>query len=617
MEGETKYNIDELVDDLKHAMELETSQNEDECPNISRILDSMVDISKTLTGETTELLIDEVFLTLLVHPSHQVIAKTAKVIAEIAKTDKGREKCINRKLIRALICLMRMEDLDILTQISRALGNICFESENGKNLVKEENGLEVIITALKIGIMLKNYEGGSLLRNVALGFLLNLLVDQESLYTQVLERNIIWMISTILEQDGINDETAMHGLLTLSILNDANIIFLDEKLTKILVDILTRDTSPVLSGIGLALLHGQAEDEKVKFLLAKEGVCELLLKLLEKHVPQCNDEETRCVLKVACNLIILILTEDDSMNLLYDDSKGSVYKKLVEWLESNDEDLQLTAVLAMGNFARTDTHCKHIVEQGIHRKLLKLLRENGSKFDDIRCQHALLSALRNLVIPADNKPLILADGLIDVLYPMLDIPTFPVIFKLLGTLRIVIDGQKEAAVFLGRKEDLIKRAVQWCNIDHPGVQGEANRLIAWLMNNSRDKQIALSIMKYGAVQHLVNMLLAQHSLMQNEAILGLTILTGICLAESEKLLIAADFGHKMQVFFEARANSLDIHIVLNALMLLNSVVHSDQLKKHLTSCELAGACKSLLSHENEELRTRVDTLCTALGAESD
>lgn len=131
------------------------------------------------------------------------------------------------------------------------------------------------------------------------------------------------------------------------------------------------------------------------------------------------------------------------MNSLYDDGKGPVYRTLVEWLESPDEDLQITAVLAMGNFARTDTHCKHMVEQGIHRKLLKLLQTNGDRSGDIRCQHALLSALRNLVIPADNKSLILADGLIDVLYPMLDIPTFPVVFKLLGTLRIVIDGQSK------------------------------------------------------------------------------------------------------------------------------------------------------------------------------
>jgi hypothetical protein len=39
--------------------------------------------------------------------------------------------------------------------------------------------------------------------------------------------------------------------------------------------------------------------------------------------------------------------------------------------------------------------------------------------------------------------MMLEDGLVDAVYPMLTIPTFPVVFKLLGTLRMVIDGQGE------------------------------------------------------------------------------------------------------------------------------------------------------------------------------
>lgn len=43
--GEVKHNIDELIDDLKHAVKLDISH--DECPNIIQILDSMVNVSKT------------------------------------------------------------------------------------------------------------------------------------------------------------------------------------------------------------------------------------------------------------------------------------------------------------------------------------------------------------------------------------------------------------------------------------------------------------------------------------------------------------------------------------------------------------------------------------------
>lgn len=69
------------------------------------------------------------------------------------------------------------------------------------------------------------------------------------------------IICSILEIDGITGgEAAMHSLLILGILNDANIIFLDERVMKILINILSTDTSSELSEMCLELLHGQAED---------------------------------------------------------------------------------------------------------------------------------------------------------------------------------------------------------------------------------------------------------------------------------------------------------------------------------------------------------------------
>lgn len=52
--GETKHNIDKLVDDLKHAVSLEASQNENENSNIVQILDSVVNVSKTSIGGIME-----------------------------------------------------------------------------------------------------------------------------------------------------------------------------------------------------------------------------------------------------------------------------------------------------------------------------------------------------------------------------------------------------------------------------------------------------------------------------------------------------------------------------------------------------------------------------------
>jgi len=59
----------------------------------------------------------------------------------------------------------------------------------------------------------------------------------------------------------------------------------------------------------------------------------------------------------------------------------------------------------------------------------------------MRLQHALLSALRNLVIPKPNKPAVIEAGLVETIIPMLEIHQSPVVFKLLGTLRMTVDGQ--------------------------------------------------------------------------------------------------------------------------------------------------------------------------------
>jgi hypothetical protein len=82
-------------------------------------------------------------------------------------------------------------------------------------------------------------------------------------------------------------------------------------------------------------------------------LCEQLNALAQKHKDLLQDDEARSLLKMACDLIVSVLTGDEAMELLYKDGNGQVFKDMTEWLSSNDEDLQSTAVLAMGNFART------------------------------------------------------------------------------------------------------------------------------------------------------------------------------------------------------------------------------------------------------------------------
>lgn len=55
---------------------------------------------------------------------------------------------------------------------------------------------------------------------------------------------------------------------------------------------------------------------------------------------------------------------------LYDNANGTVYKQMTTWLNSEDVDLLSTGILVMGNFARKDSHCIQMVNNGLGNQLL-------------------------------------------------------------------------------------------------------------------------------------------------------------------------------------------------------------------------------------------------------
>jgi hypothetical protein len=64
--------------------------------------------------------------------------------------------------------------------------------------------------------------------------------------------------------------------------------------------------------------------------------------------------------------------------------------------------------------------------------------------------------------------------------------------------------------------------VSWCSTeDHPGVQGEANRLLAWVVKNAKSTEVVKEVAAASGVPRLAAMLSAEHAVMRNEAMLAL------------------------------------------------------------------------------------------------
>lgn len=76
---------------------------------------------------------------------------------------------------------------------------------------------------------------------------------------------------------------------------------------------------------------------------------------------------------------------DDAMHYL---DKTPLLTLIQKWLDSSDEYLVTTSVLAIGNFARTDNQCIKMVKEKVMPKLMDILKRSDI---DSRLQHALVS----------------------------------------------------------------------------------------------------------------------------------------------------------------------------------------------------------------------------------
>ena len=61
------------------------------------------------------------------------------------------------------------------------------------------------------------------------------------------------------------------------------------------------------------------------------------------------------------------------------------------------------------------------------------------------------------------------------------------------------------------------------------MPGEATRLLAWLVKNSRTEEVMRNIVIAEGVPHLVAMIPSEHVVMQNEALVALTLMVSAIL----------------------------------------------------------------------------------------
>ncbi|XP_077445738.1 rap1 GTPase-GDP dissociation stimulator 1 isoform X2 [Stigmatopora argus] len=502
----------------------------------------------------------------LLSPQSSCSPKVANVIAELAKNEFMRSPCVQAGLIPPLVQLLNSGDQEVLLQTGRALGNICYDSHS---LQGQLIAMGVIPTLVQLLGIHSHNAALTEMCLVAFGNLAELESSKEQFAATDIARELVRLFQ----------KQAEH-----------------EKKEMI-----------------LEVLAPLAENDAIKLQMVEAGLVECLLEVVAQTVDGEREEDV-AQLKTASDLMVLLLLGDESMQKLFEGGKGSVFQRVLSWIPSRNHQLQLAGALAIANFARNDGNCIHMVDTGIVQKLLELLDRHVCE-GNVTVQHAALSALRNLAIPVVNKSKMLTAGVADVVLKFLPSEMPPVQFKLLGTLRMLIDTQADAADRLGTNAKLVERLVEWCEAkDHAGVMGESNRLLSALIRHSKSKEVVRSVIRGGGVKHLVTMATSEHMIMQNEALVALGLVAALDLVAAEEDFAAASLVAVLHRLLSDERSAPEIKY--NSMILICSVMGSEPLHKEVQSRPFVDVVSKLRSHESKTVSHQASLTEQRLTAQS-
>ncbi|XP_015271458.1 PREDICTED: rap1 GTPase-GDP dissociation stimulator 1 isoform X3 [Gekko japonicus] len=568
--------MDNLTDALK---KLKITAVDSTADSLEGCLDCLLQALAQNNTETSEKIqksgILQVFASLLT-PQSSCTAKVANIIAEVAKNEFMRNSCVEAGLIPPLVQLLNCKDQEVLLQTGRALGNICYDSHEGRSAVDHADTLQsqlinmgVIPTLVKLlGIHCQN---------------------------AALTEMCLVAFGNLAELESSKEQFAYTNIA--------------EELVKLFKKQIEHDKKEMV----FEVLAPLAENDIIKLQLVEAGLVECLLEIVQKTVDS-DKEDDIAELKTASDLMVLLLLGDESMQKLFEGGKGSVFQRVLLWIPSNNHQLQLAGALAIANFARNDGNCIHMVDNGIVQKLMDLL-DRHVEDGNVTVQHAALSALRNLAIPVVNKAKMLSAGVAEAVLKFLRSEMPPVQFKLLGTLRMLIDAQAEAAEQVGKNVKLVERLVEWCEAkDHAGVMGESNRLLSALIRHSKSKDVIKTIVQSGGIKHLVTMATSEHVIMQNEALVALALIAALELATAEKDLESAQLVQILHRLLSDERSAPEIKY--NSMVLICALMGSELLHKEVQSLAFLDVVSKLRSHENKTVAQQASLTEQRLAVES-
>lgn len=340
--------------------------------------------------------IKDTFLDLLSRNTPNVNLLVIKNVAEITKSVEQRSKFSSGDVLEKLMEMLEKSlinrEMEMMIQLCRAFGNIFYSNDDSRNIIFHHDGGAILVKLFDIANHeIKSQDELQNFSKVRSGVTSNYLLGNEELSLKAIEFGVIDKLKARIDDalNPFNDDILSHLLPILSILTEqvSELIFDSDILERITKIFKHSKSSDVVESC-LELLQCQAESDDVKLLLAKEGICEHIFGSLNEYKKLVGSVDAESLVKLSCDLIVLILTGDEAMEYL---DQTPLLQSMSKWLDSSDDYVMTTSVLAFGNYARNDDHCIKLVEDKTVTKLIEILKRNNGADADARLQHSLVS----------------------------------------------------------------------------------------------------------------------------------------------------------------------------------------------------------------------------------
>lgn len=533
-----------------------------------------------------------------------------KAVAELAKEEKNRDTLLESGIMSVLLKEIETDDHDITIQCFRAIGNICMENDKGQEAVLKSGYIGKILEKFKSMASISDNELGNL-PAMAYGCVNNISDDNESLQAEMVKQGAMAVflncVKAFIEKDSEMTELVISALCALACSEAGTDQFIKLNIVEELLSFVKGGNEKVVFAIFDSLTE-LTEDDDLSDQICQEKCLLTIMDAAEARPSFKESKDTDKVLKKIVDSLVLY-TSNESFNVANSDT--TLLKRFLSWLQSPNKQIEVAAALAIGNYARNDEVCTDLVKNGIHHVLIDFLSNSLGTEEALEQQQAVLSAIKNISIPAVNKPILADTKLPECACQAVKTPHAAVQFKALAILRLLVQGQAELAVRLCHDDELLSTVADCSEREViVGLCAEARRLTAALIKNYAVGVSMESLLNQNAMRSLMGLLSSDHMIMQNEGVVAIVSLLTSSTGDPVDKFLAADGIEKTSKMLKQSSNKP--HLVFNLMSLFTAMCQTESGKKALHESDILKDVHELANSPNEMIQTRCNELLSIL-----